>query len=337
MTEVPENHTCSRWESFLIVVRGVLMGGADAIPGVSGGTVALIVGIYARLVTAISHIDLQFLGYLRKRQWSEACRHMDLFFLLKLGTGISVGLVSMAVMMSVLLKGQFRSLTLAAFFGMILASGILVVGMIRQMRQGQPILLITLGLIGAAFSCWLSTLGYTADGATNPSYLFLFLCGCLAICAMILPGISGAMILLILGPYEYVLGTIKQLVQFENVGSGILTLAAFGSGCAISLILFSKVLRKLLERFTAQTTALLCGFMFGALLKLWPFQNKIGDHEEYEPFMPQTFDSSVWAAIGIAMAAMAFVFMVDRLSRNHENSAFSKVASKPSCEHAIGR
>lgn len=319
------------------LVRGMLMGFADAIPGVSGGTVALIVGVYARLVTAISHFDLRLLGHLRSGQWRQASRHIDLRFLLMLGCGIGVGLVSMAVVASILLEGEYRSLTLAAFFGLILASGILVAAMVKQMRHGQPVALFTLGIIGAAVSYWMSTLSYATDGATNPTYVYLFLCGCLAICAMILPGISGAMVLLILGPYEYVTGTIRQLVKLENIGPGLLTLAVFGSGCAISLICFSKILRKLLERHTAQTTALLCGFMFGALRKLWPFQEKIGEHDEYRPIIPQEIDFSVWAAFGVALAAMIFVFTVDRISRSGGNKPLPAVASKPKCEKAIGQ
>lgn len=323
----------------LIAARGILMGFADAIPGVSGGTVALIVGIYIRLVTAISHFDLRLVGHLRRREWTQAYRHVDLRFLLMLGGGIAVGLVSMAVLTSLLLEGPYRSFTLAAFFGMILASGILVAVMIKQMQQGQPVLLVTLGVAGAAVSGWLSTVGYAADGATNPTYLYLFLCGCLAICAMILPGISGAMVLLILGPYEYVTGTIRQLVKLENVGPGLLTLIVFGCGCAISLVCFSKVLRKLLERYTAQTTALLCGFMFGALPRLWPYQERpqAGEHDQFRPFLPDEIDANVWAAIGVGVAAMIFVFTVDRVSRSGHDQPLRTTTSKPKCERAVGQ
>lgn len=337
MTE-PQPKPRSLRDDLLNAARGMLMGCADAIPGVSGGTVALIVGIYSRLVTAISHFDLRLLRHLRKGEWRQAACHVDLRFLLALGCGIAVGLVGMLVMASILLKGEYRSLTLAAFFGMILASAVLVVGMIRQMRHDRPLTLIALGLVGAAVACWISTLDYATDGNADPPYLFLFICGCLAICAMILPGISGAMVLMILGPYEYVSGTVDQLVRLENIRQGLLTLVVFGSGCAISLILFSKILRKLLERFTPQTTALLCGFMFGALPKLWPFQKKIelGEHDQYKPMMPEAIDSTVWAALGIAVASMVFVFTIDRLSRGGQESTLHAISSKPNCERAVG-
>ncbi|NQT37428.1 MAG: DUF368 domain-containing protein, partial [Planctomycetes bacterium] len=197
-------------------VRGVLMGGADIIPGVSGGTVALILGIYPRLVTAISHFDLTFLGHLRKRKWGQAAEHVDLRFLVALGTGILLAVATLATLMNYLLENQLQ-LTLAVFFGLILASSLLVARMIEQ----RDVLNFVLVAAGGALAYWLVAQpfmgGYSGRG-------YIFLCGMVAICAMILPGISGAFILLVMGKYDHILGVIRDLVHGQVTASHLLTL-----------------------------------------------------------------------------------------------------------------
>ena len=207
-------------------VRGLFMGAADVVPGVSGGTVALITGIYQRLITAISHFDLTLLGYVRRRKWKQVANHVDLRFLCTLLFGIATGFLCMTVVMHELLTHpETRSLAFAAFFGMILASGLLVVRMIQVHEKGDVVVPIVLGLIGAVFAYWLTTLKPNYDETNIPSHFYLFFCGSVAICAMILPGISGAMISLILGVYDYMLkipgdlvhGIILQLVHCHSM------------------------------------------------------------------------------------------------------------------------
>lgn len=295
------------------------MGCADVVPGVSGGTVALILGIYQRLVTAISHFDLRLLALVRARQWRKAVEHVDLRFLVTLAAGIVVGIVGMSLLMHRLLHEDFsRSLTFAVFFGMILASASLVARMIEVTSPSHVVMCLILGGVAATLAFWLTTL--TATHGAAPSYPYIFLCGCVAICAMILPGISGAMILLVLGVYAHLTEVPKNLIHGEHIGASLATLVVFGSGCVISLICFSKILRWLLARHHTATMAVLCGFMFGALPKLWPFQHDTTP--EVEKFKEKVFEltmpepsAKTLVIITAAVLAAGFVFVVDGIVR----------------------
>jgi putative membrane protein len=244
--------------------EGFLMGGADIIPGVSGGTVALILGIYERLVGAISHFDLQFLKFLRHREWAKAARHIDLLFLALLGTGILSGIVLLASLMHWLLENQLQH-TFAAFFGMILASTFIVSRMIQ--RKGLDV--AVLAFLGAVGAYWLVGLPFLEDPPIGPAYIFF--CGVIAICAMILPGISGSFILLLLGAYSVITGTLRNCIKGQLTEDAWLLLF-FAAGAGIGLIGFSKFLKWLLSKQEAATMAVLCGFMLGSLRKIWPYQ-----------------------------------------------------------------
>ncbi len=298
---------------------GFFMGAADVVPGVSGGTVALILGIYERLVTAISHVDLQLFVLLRKGRWQEAARHIDLRFLSALVAGIGTGFLVMTVLMNRLLTDPVsRSMTLAAFFGLILGSAIMVSLTIRIVSRRHLVICLLIGTAGAGFAFWLTTL---VNVPQRPTYGYVFLCASVAICAMILPGISGAMILLIMGVYEYLTEIPGNLLHGRQVTEGLLTVVVFLSGAGISLILFSRLLRWLLRHYHSGTMALLCGFMFGALPKLWPFQQDLTPEiaeikfKRFQPIWPESFDARVFAAVAIAVAMLALVLVVDRYAR----------------------
>ncbi|MFP6663180.1 MAG: DUF368 domain-containing protein [Deltaproteobacteria bacterium] len=246
------------------VGRGLCMGAADIVPGVSGGTVALILGIYERLVTAISHVDLEFLGTLRAGRFADVGRHLDLRFLLTLGLGIGAGVVGLAGPMHYLLEHEMAT-TFGAFFGLILASTLIVARLVEN--RTPTVLLAAVG--GAVFAYWLTG---QVPVVAEPSALYIFFCGMIAICAMILPGISGSFILLILGMYFHVTGVLKGFATGDVTAEGLMTVAAFGAGAVIGIICFSKVLRVLLERAQSLTMAVLCGFMFGSLRRIWPFK-----------------------------------------------------------------
>jgi putative membrane protein len=306
------------------VGRGVLMGGADIVPGVSGGTVALILGIYERLVTAISHFDLRLVRLLRKRQWGRAALHVDLPFLIPLGVGVLCGFVIMTTLMNRLLTTeQTRSLTLAAFFGLIFASGILVAKMIKDTQKWQRARSLVFGIAGAGFALWITTL--SADLHKEPIFVFVFLSGMVAICAMILPGISGAMILLILGVYIHLTEIPGNIVRGHEVGGGMITVAVFAFGCALGLISFSKVLRWLLTRHHSATMAVLCGFMFGSLRKLWPFQQDMTPHiekvkyKDFQPYMPSTIDKHAISVVAVILIAIGFVAAIDWMTRGQRD------------------
>ena len=306
------------------IVRGVCMGCADVVPGVSGGTVALILGIYERLVTAISHVDRVAFDHFRHRQWKQLFKHLDLRFLVTLGGGLLSGVVGMTLIIGVLLNNTTtRALTFAVFFGAIFSSAILVARLIKTATTMQTIRCVLLGVIGSIFAYWVSTL-HSSHATAPPSHAFIFFSGCIAICAMILPGISGAMILLALGVYEHLTEIPRNFLAGKHIVEGLVTIAVFGTGCLLSLVLFSKLLRWLLSRHHATTMALLCGFMFGALRKLWPFQKDVTPEIEkfkekaFEVFVPQQLDGNVIAVCAAALVAAGLVFAVDRwIKRAH--------------------
>ena len=313
-----------------LVMRGMCMGAADVIPGVSGGTVALILGIYHRLVTAISHFDMKFVGYARRRQWRRALEHADLRFLALLGCGIGGGFLLMTLVVNRLLNSPTTlPYLLAAFFGMILGSAILVGRMIHYRSLAELAQVVVLGLLGAGFAYWTTTL---TTSAQDPSLLFLFCCGLIATCAMILPGISGAMILLILGVYGHLTDIPHQLLRGENVVHGITTILVFGTGCAISLISVSKVLRWLLVRHQAHTMGLLCGLMFGALAKLWPFQNDLTPELPFkekilQPKWPEAWDAWTFSVLAVLVISMVAIVVIDWLIRRSRTAPSGDASS----------
>ncbi len=297
------------------VARGLLMGGADIIPGVSGGTVALILGIYERLVTAVSHFDLVFLGHVKRGEWAKAAGHVDLRFLVALGGGIAAGILGLGTVMNHLLENQLV-LTLAVFFGLIVASSVVVARSIERWDA----LKIVLAVAGAAFAYWLVAQPFMQG---LEGYPYLFLCGMVAICAMILPGISGAFILLIMGKYEFVTDKIRDVAHGEITLETVLVIAVFGCGCAVGLLAFSKFLRWLLARYHGQTLAILCGFMIGSLRRIWPFKGiEPGiepdiKHSQYPNILPSEWSNQVLFALLLAIAAFALVIFLDWITRRH--------------------
>ena len=241
-------------------LKGFCMGSADVIPGVSGGTIALITGIYEELIQAIRSIDTTMLARILKFDFKGALAHVHIRFLISLFAGIGVAIMSLARLMNYLLHHQ-AVYTWSLFFGLIAAS-IFVVG--RQIKNWWGIAGISF-IAGTAAATVIVNL---IPLATPETLWFIFLCGFVAICAMILPGISGAFILLILGKYEFVTATLKNPFLPHNA----LIIAVFGIGCVIGLLAFSRVLNYLLQKFNNLTIAFLTGLMTGSILKIWPWK-----------------------------------------------------------------
>ncbi len=244
----------------VLSLKGLCMGSADVIPGVSGGTIALITGIYEDLIQAIRSIDTAMLRKISKFDFKGALAHIRIRFLLSLFAGIGVAILSLARLMNYLLHHQ-PVYTWSLFFGLIAAS-IVVVG--RQIKNWW-------GIAGISFIAGTATASLIVNlipVATPETLWFIFLCGFIAICAMILPGISGAFILLILGKYEFVTATLKNPFLPQNA----LIIAVFGIGCILGLLAFSRVLNFLLQRFHNLTIAFLTGLMTGSILKIWPWK-----------------------------------------------------------------
>ena len=305
-------------------MRGFLMGGADIIPGVSGGTVALILGIYQRLVTAVSHCDWHLLRLVGQRQWKEAAEHLDLRFLLALGMGILAGIVCLAGLMHYLLAER-RAYTLAVFFGLILGSSAVVGQMIKSEGPRHHFRCLGLVLLGAWCAYWLVGL---QQWHPHDSTGYYFFCGALAICAMILPGISGAYILWLLGAYESVtfMIRIRRVLALDWTEQELIRLTVFVVGCLVGLIGFSKVLRVLLTKARASTLSVLCGFMLGSLRRVWPFQQEIFasgsdlKHREYAAIWPPTWDSQVTVCLLFGLAALVGVVVVEWWVKKYHDS-----------------
>ena len=283
--------------SIFIFLRGALMGIADSIPGVSGGTVAMIVGIYERLVSAISSFDAKFVSLLFGKKFKAAFKHADLGFLGTLLFGIIVGLGGSSVVMHHLLKNHLP-VTFAVFMGMILASVLILFNQIKKKTFACGIAL-TLGTIAAYF---VTTMNPMAGQDSN--LLYIFVCGLVAICAMILPGISGSYILLILGEYAQIIARVKDLVHLKTTSSDFLTLCVFGIGCVLGLLTFSRLLKFLLKKYHGVMLSLLTGFMLGSIACLWPFQRMtltMDGHMKFDRLAMNAFSTQeqiyVWCAL----------------------------------------
>lgn len=252
-------------KNIITAVKGACMGAADVIPGVSGGTIAFIMGIYDEFVGSLASINAEAVKLLLTGRFKEFWKHINGGFLLSLVLGIGVSVVSLASLMQMLLT-NYPIQTWAFFFGLIVASSIFIIRGISGWKAAEFLLLV-FGIILGVVICTLSP-------TTTPDGLwFIFLSGAIAICAMILPGISGSFILLILGKYQYIMGCISDLVKGIDFGHNLLILCVFLVGAVIGILGFSRFLHWLLARWHKQTLIVLAGFIIGSLVKIWPWSN----------------------------------------------------------------
>ncbi|NND94586.1 MAG: DUF368 domain-containing protein [Flavobacteriales bacterium] len=250
---------------FGIFTRGLAMGAADVVPGVSGGTIAFITGIYEELVDSIGRIDIKALRLLFKEGIKSFFIYINGKFLISLLLGIGLSIVLLARFITYLLA-TFPIVVWAFFFGLILASAVFI-GRDMNWKKSPELLAFAIGIL-IAYS--ISTM--TPSG-TEVSLVYVFVSGAIAICAMILPGISGSFILLLLGSYSTVFGAIGHFT--EDVASNAPIIAAFGIGAIIGLLSFSKLLKYLFQNHRAYTIAVLTGFMLGSLAKVWPWKETL--------------------------------------------------------------
>ncbi|MGM9753402.1 MAG: DUF368 domain-containing protein [Candidatus Cryptobacteroides sp.] len=241
-------------------LKGFAMGAANVVPGVSGGTIALVTGIYSRIIAAISSLaSIKLWKLFFKGKFAQWWKAIDGSFLLALGIGIVLSILSLAKFLTWTLAA-YPVLTWAFFFGLIVASAIYMLIPLRNWRF-VDVLWLVLGLgIGLAF-CFLT------PSKTPETAWFYFLTGALAMCTMILPGVSGSFIMQILGKYDTVLAAIDLSAPNWSV---LLPLAL---GAVIGIVAFAKFLKWLLARFERQTMLLLVGFVLGTLIKVWPWSN----------------------------------------------------------------
>ncbi len=284
-----------------VAFKGICMGAADVIPGVSGGTIAFLMGIYEELLNSIKSVNGQALKLLFTGRIAAFWKHVNGTFLASLLTGILISVFSLAKLMKYLL--EFHPIPLwSFFFGLILASTIYILKGLDKWSL-KNIISFVIGIVIAAFIC-------IATPAQTPDDLwFIFLSGAIAICAMILPGISGSFILLLLGKYEFVMSAVS--------GLNIPVLLVFAAGCAIGIISFSHFLSWLLKKYYMLTIALLSGFMLGSLLKVWPWKIP-GAVEGFDyPALPGTFtqvtglESQLGISIAFAVLGLAIVLLIE--------------------------
>jgi len=289
------------------------MGAADVVPGVSGGTIAFISGIYEELIDSINKVNLGTFKILKKEGIAAAWISINGNFLLSLVLGIGLSVLSLARLIRHFLETQ-PILIWSFFFGLVLAS-IIYVGMkIQRWNIGTILLLV----LGAFIGYIITTLTPHTAEATYP---YVFLSGALAICAMILPGISGGFILLLMGMYKPVLDALHD----KNIGL-IITLMA---GAVIGLLSFSRLLKWLFDHYENLTLAILTGFIVGSLNKIWPWKEvlesemingklKILDEKSIMPYS-YTNDPQLGMAIVMALIGFLFIVLLERLAKQKSN------------------
>lgn len=249
------------------------MGGADVVPGVSGGTIAFITGIYGTLLDSIKSFNLEALQLLLKFKIKAFWEHINGKFLLTLLSGIALSIITLAKLIHFFLENYPIQLW-SFFFGLVIIAAISVSREIKRWSIGAVIS----GILGIAIAYYITL---ATPSETPTASWFIFLSGSIAICAMILPGISGSFILLILGKYAYILDAVNQ----RDLG----VIAVFGLGCIVGLLSFARVISWLLHKYHDVAVALLAGFMIGSLNKIWPWkevlQTRIDSKGEEVPFI----------------------------------------------------
>ena len=293
----------------LISLKGVAMGAADVVPGVSGGTIAFITGIYEELLNTINSVNFEALKTLKSEGLKSFWKHINGNFIVALFLGIGISIASLAKVITYLMANH-PVLLWSFFFGLIIAS-IYLVGKKVSKWNGSKIIGL---LIGTAVAFYITLL----PPMENPNALwFVFISGAIAICAMILPGISGSFILLLLGSYELVLTSIKDLK--------LTIIAVFGAGCIVGLLSFSKLLSWMFKKYHDLTIAILTGFLIGSLNKIWPWKEtistRINSHGETVPFiqnnvLPANFsgDSQLLFAIAMAAIGLGLIIVLEKVA-----------------------
>lgn len=289
------------------LLKGMGMGAADVVPGVSGGTIAFITGIYEELINSIKSINFTNIALLLRGRVREFWTEINGNFLLALFAGILISVLSLVRLIHYLMHA-YPVLLWAFFFGLILASA-LVVG--RKVSRWNVVSIVML-LAGIAIAVYITL----ATPAETPEALwFIFLSGAIAICAMILPGISGSFLLLLMRKYEYIVTSLKDM--------DVVVIATFLAGCVTGLLSFSHVLSFMFRRFHNQTIALLTGFMVGSLSLVWPWKNvietRIDSKGEEVPFrfesvLPAQFEGESYlvGAIALALGAFVIIYVIER-------------------------
>lgn len=289
----------------LITLRGIGMGAADVVPGVSGGTIAFITGIYEELINSIKNINLEAIRLFFSGRWKSFWQHINGNFLLSVFAGIFISVVSLARALEYLLE-HHPVLIWSFFFGLIMASSYVVARKISHWEYAKVVALV--GGIGIAFYITSVTPATTTDARW-----FVLLSGGLASCAMILPGISGSFILLLLGKYAFALHAVNERI--------LLDLILLGAGAVMGLVLFANLLSWLLRKWHDVTIAVLVGFMIGSLNKIWPWKETLETivvEGEVRPLVEKNIlpsfsqpEHHVWMAMLMALIGIMLILVIE--------------------------
>ncbi len=300
-------------EHLLLVLKGMGMGAADVVPGVSGGTIAFITGIYEELINSIKSINLNSLKLLFTGNPADFWKAVNGNFLATVLLGIAISIFSLAKGLGYLLH-NYPILVWSFFFGLIVASAVYVARAIKRWNPGT----ITAGIAGIVVAFYITVI---SPAEANTSWFFIFISGSIAICAMILPGISGSFILVLLGMYRFILDSVGEL--------NLAVILVFMAGAAIGIIAFSNLLSWLLKNYHNLTIALLAGFMVGSLNKVWPWkkisETFIDRHGEVRSLaetniLPQTYEKltgnnpMLTGAILLVITGFALIFVIEGLT-----------------------
>lgn len=297
-------------QSVSLFLKGLAMGAANVIPGVSGGTIALITGIYERLINALKSCDLIAANHFFRGRIKDFWSHIDGAFLSAVLLGVGISIISLAKLLKLLLD-RYELQTMAFFFGLILLS-ILFVGKTVKRWDTPAVIMLVLGTLVAV------SIAKVAPATEDGSFFYVFVCGVVAICSMILPGLSGSFVLIIMGNYALILGAISQL-DFS-------ILLPMALGCIVGLIAFSHLLSWIFSRFHDQTIALMTGFILGSLVIIWPWKNTLTSTitregkppkeviTGYEWYLPTLSDSVTWSAVMLIVLGAAAIWLMERLA-----------------------
>lgn len=285
----------------VLTLKGMAMGAADVVPGVSGGTIAFIAGIYDELINSIKSINMHSLKLLFTGKIAAFWKAVNGNFLFALLLGIAISVFSLAKLITYLLLNE-PVLVWSFFFGLVLASTWFVTKDIKGWNWKT-----VAGFVGGAVIAYYITVATPAETSTN--LMFIFLCGAIAICAMILPGISGSFILVLLGKYFYVMEAVKTL--------DVVVLGVFAFGAALGITSFSRVLSYALKNFRNITLSVLSGFMLGSLNKVWPWkevEKLVSDGHEVMIEHNIAPNTEVAEAVVLMLIGFILVYVLEKIS-----------------------
>ncbi|MBP5211200.1 MAG: DUF368 domain-containing protein [Bacteroidales bacterium] len=288
-----------------VAIKGIFMGAANVVPGVSGGTIALLTGIYQEIIDSIKSIGLSSLKLLFKGKFAEFWKSINGTFLFALTVGIVISFLSLAKLMQFLLE-RHPIPTWAFFFGLILISAYYILRDLKGLKWYDFISLI-IGIAAGVAICLLS------PAETTDALWFIFLCGAISMSTMILPGISGSFVLLLLGKYAYMMDALGNL--------DITVIAVFIIGAIVGLLSFSHLLSWLMKRFYNATLCFLSGLMLGALIKVWPWKEVTVAGTDI-PLLPGSFagEPHVASAVIAALCGIALVVVINTVAARKQKS-----------------